>query len=81
MNISQISLDHSGRNQDTYGTIKDVYAGKQSLIEHGPRNKQLISSTTNEVTLSLLNDDLDENRFMLHVQGTYKASCFCLFSN
>ena len=71
MNVSQINLDHTDHNQDIYGTIKDVKSGKQGLIEHGPRTKRLMVSTSNEIALTLSDDSSAENRFMLHVEGKY----------
>ena len=70
MNISQISLDHSGNNQSPYGSVKDVTSGKQSLIGHGPRNNNLMLSTSNRIAIILSGVNSEETRFMLHIQGT-----------
>ena len=69
LNISQINLDHAGSNQGTYGSVKDTTNGKQVLIGHGPRGKHLMVSTSNKIALTVSNDDLEGNRFMLHFQG------------
>ena len=73
LNISQINLDHSGNNQGTYGSVKDTTNGKHVLIGHGPREKHLIVSTSNEIAVTVSNDDLEDNRFMLHFQGICSA--------
>ena len=70
MNISQINLDHSGNNQSPYGSVKDVTSGKQSLIGHGPRKNQLMQSSSNEIAIILSGVESEDNRFMLHIQGT-----------
>ena len=68
MNISQISLSDSILNQDTYGTIKDIKSGKNKLIGHGPREESHLLTASNEVELTVSDDD-DENRFILHIKG------------
>ena len=70
MNISQINLDHSGNNQSPYGSVEDVKSGKQSLIGHGPRLNHLMLSTSNEIAVIVSGVGSEDNRFMLHIQGT-----------
>ena len=69
MNISQINLDDSISDQDTYGTIKDTTSGKSKLIGHGPREDTHLLAASNEVEIIVMEDDAEDNKFMLHIKG------------
>ena len=69
MNISQINLQHTISTNNIYGTIKDIAVNKRVLIGEGPRNKQLLVSTSHELELTLTAKEESSNRFMLHITG------------
>ena len=69
MNVSQINLQHNVEMNDIYATIKDIGTDKKALIGDGPRYKQLMMSSSNELELVLETNQANANLFMLHISG------------
>ena len=71
LNISEVNLRNSFMGDGTYGTIKDISNNKMKIIGDGPRGKHLLLSSSNEVELTITDNSASNNRFMLHVSGTF----------